>query len=74
MGNQDGIDRSALPAELAQFAQSAAAMERIAVVGLKVDPTALNAREKEFANALLRHAKGVKTAIAAWQTELAGQS
>jgi hypothetical protein len=66
-----GIHRAALPADLDTFATHAEAMARVAVAGLKVSPERLSAREKQFAESLLRHARGVKAAVAAWRQEIA---
>ncbi|MDP3717092.1 MAG: hypothetical protein Q8T13_04900 [Acidobacteriota bacterium] len=73
MDSPHGLNVDALPADLATFTAQAEAMERLAVAGLRVAPERLNAREKVFAAALQRHAKGLKVAAAAWQIEIAAK-
>ena len=70
MGSAQGIDVTALPGDLVLFAQQAEAMARVGVAGLHVSPEKLNTRERAFAQSL-RHARGVKAAVAAWQQERA---
>lgn len=65
------LDKTQLPGDLARFEREADDVERVAIAGLKVAPEALNAREREFARALQRHARGVKAAAAAWRQEIA---
>lgn len=74
MDSAPGIQRDALPKDLATFRAEAEGMERVAVAGLKVSPERLNARERQFAESLLRHARGVKAAVTAWQQEIAHQT
>lgn len=69
-----GLDRQTLPGELTTFAEQAETMARVAIAGLHVSPEKLNPRERVFAATLLRHARGVKAAVAAWQQERAHQT
>jgi hypothetical protein len=55
--------------ELEQFAEAAARAEQIAVEGLH-GPKPVQGRERTFADALLRHAKGAHMAAAAWRFEV----
>lgn len=71
MDSAQGLNRAVLPTDLAAMADQADDMAKVALAGLQVSPEKLNAREKQFAQTLLRHARGVKAAVNAWRQELA---
>jgi hypothetical protein len=71
VASTQGLDPETLGAELADISLRAEEMARVAIAGLHVSPEKLNQRERVFASTLLRHARGVKAAVAAWQQERA---
>lgn len=66
------LNRAALPGDLARFEREAEAMAAVALARLRADADP-RGRERQFAESLQRHARGVKVAAAAWRQELVYQ-